>query len=386
MIIAGEASGDLHGAALVKAMRKINPDLYFSGIGGEKLRDAGVHLLADASTLSVVGITEVFSKLPGIFKGMTAAKNFLRTRHPDLLILIDFPEFNLHIAGTAKRLNIPVLYYISPQIWAWRSGRVKKIRKRVSHIAVILPFEAGFYRKHHIPVSYVGHPLLDQTGCMQVNPAFRNAGFTCVHASRIGFLPGSREGEIARHLPLMIEAAGILSRKRSNMEFVISLAPSVKREFAENIISHFCQTELVEYQTELVEVSFVSGAEKIFETCSVAVAASGTVTLQGAIAGVPMAVIYKVSPLSYLAGKAMIKVRHISLVNLIAGREIVPELIQGKASPENIAATVLKMTDDSEGLERMRTDLLGIRNMLGSTGASERVAEIAMNLILKSEK
>lgn len=246
-------------------------------------------------------------------------------------------------------------------------GTGKKIRKRVSHIAVILPFEAGFYRKHRIPVSYVGHPLLDQAGCTSVSK---------LCPSRIGFLPGSREGEIARHLPLMLEAAGILSRKRGNMEFVISLAPSVKREFAEKIISHF--------PLPASRLSVVSGAEKIFETCSLAVAASGTVTLQGAIAGVPMAVIYKVSPLSYLAGRAMIKVRHISLVNLIAGREIVPELIQGKASPENIAATVLKMTDDSEGLERMRTDLLGIRNMLGSTGASDRVAEIAMNLIFLS--
>ncbi len=370
MIIAGEASGDLHGAALVKAMLKKNPVLSFSGIGGEHLKDAGVYLLADASTLSVVGITEVFSRLSGIFKAMAAVKNFLRTRRPDLVILIDFPDFNLHIAGTAKRLNIPVLYYISPQIWAWRRGRVKKIRKRVSHIAVILPFEESFYRKHNIPVSYVGHPLLDQAVCTS-HPA--------PESLRIAFLPGSREGEIARHLPLMLEAACILNKKRNDMEFVISLAPSVKREFAENIISHF---SLLNSQ-----FSYVTGAEKAFEACSVAVAASGTVTLQGALAGVPMAVIYKVSPLSYLAGRAMIKVRHISLVNLIAGREIVPELIQGKASPENIADTVLNMTDDPRRLERMKLRLLGIRNMLGRAGASDRVAELATDMmILKSEK
>jgi len=380
MIIAGEASGDLHGAELVKAMLKKNPALSFSGIGGEKLKDAGVCLIADASTLSVVGITEVFSKLPGIFKGMAAVKKFLRTRRPDLLILIDFPDFNLHIAGTAKRLNIPVLYYISPQIWAWRRGRVKKIRKRVSHIAVILPFEESFYRKHNIPASYVGHPLLDQSGCTSHSPA---------ETLRIAFLPGSREGEIARHLPLMLEAACILNKKRKDMEFVISLAPSVKREFAENIISHF--SLLTPHSSLLTpHFSYVTGAEKAFETCSAAVAASGTVTLQGALAGVPMAVIYKVSPLSYLAGRALIKVRHISLVNLIAGREIVPELIQGKASPENIADTVLNMTDDPRRLERMKSDLLGIRNMLGRTGASERVADIATDMLIlkkvRSEK
>ena len=380
MIIAGEASGDLHGAELVKAMLKKNPALSFSGIGGEKLKDAGVCLIADASALSVVGITEVFSKLPGIFKGMAAVKKFLRTRRPDLLILIDFPDFNLHIAGTAKRLNIPVLYYISPQIWAWRRGRVKKIRKRVSHIAVILPFEESFYRKHNIPASYVGHPLLDQSGCTSHSPA---------ETLRIAFLPGSREGEIARHLPLMLEAACILNKKRKDMEFVISLAPSVKREFAENIISHF--SLLTPHSSLLTpHFSYVTGAEKAFETCSAAVAASGTVTLQGALAGVPMAVIYKVSPLSYLAGRALIKVRHISLVNLIAGREIVPELIQGKASPENIADTVLNMTDDPRRLERMKSDLLGIRNMLGRTGASERVADIATDMLIlkkvRSEK
>ncbi|OQX26744.1 MAG: lipid-A-disaccharide synthase, partial [Desulfobacteraceae bacterium IS3] len=354
------------------AMLKKNPALSFSGIGGEKLKDAGVCLIADASTLSVVGITEVFSKLPGIFKGMAAVKKFLRTRRPDLLILIDFPDFNLHIAGTAKRLNIPVLYYISPQIWAWRRGRVKKIRKRVSHIAVILPFEESFYRKHNIPASYVGHPLLDQSGCTSHSPA---------ETLRIAFLPGSREGEIARHLPLMLEAACILNKKRKDMEFVISLAPSVKREFAENIISHF--SLLTPHSSLLTpHFSYVTGAEKAFETCSAAVAASGTVTLQGALAGVPMAVIYKVSPLSYLAGRALIKVRHISLVNLIAGREIVPELIQGKASPENIADTVLNMTDDPRRLERMKSDLLGIRNMLGRTGASERVADIATDMLI----
>lgn len=371
MIIAGEASGDLHGAALVKAVRKENPFIFFSGIGGDKLKDAGIHIIADASTLSVVGITEVFSKLPGIFKGMNAVKNFLRTRQPDLLILIDFPDFNLHIAGTAKRLDIPVLYYISPQIWAWRSGRVKKIGKRVNHIAVILPFEERFYRKHRIPVSYVGHPLLDQAEL--ISSAALCSPF------RIGFLPGSREGEIARHLPPMLEAARILSRKRSDMKFVISIASSIKKEFAEKIISRFSFPDS--------RFSFVVGAEKIFQTCSLAVAASGTVTLQGAIAGIPMAVIYKVSPLSYRLGKVLIKVKHIALVNLIAGREIVPELIQDKASPENIADTVLKLSDDPRKLEQMRSGLLAVRNMLGKAGASERAAEIAMNILkVRSEK
>jgi len=377
MIIAGEASGDLHGAKLVNAMRKRNPKLSFCGIGGNALRDAGVEILADASMLSVVGITEVFSKLPGIFQGMSAAKNTLRNLRPDLLILIDFPEFNLHIAATAKRLGIPVLYYISPQIWAWRSGRVKKIGKLVSHIAVILPFEETFYRKHKIPVTFVGHPLLDgekEKSKRQI--ADRPISGNCT--INIGLLPGSRDGEVSRHLPVMLEAANILSRQRKDISFTLSLAPSVEKKLVEDIISRYKYSASA--MLEMFRLSIVSGAEKVFETCSLVIAASGTVTLQAAIAGVPMVIMYKVSPISYLIGRAMIKVDHICLVNLIAGKSLVPELIQDDASPENIAATVLNMINHPSSLEGMRKELLGIRNLLGSSGASEKVAEIALNI------
>ncbi len=370
MIIAGEASGDLHGANLVKAMQMRDDTLTFSGIGGQALRDAGVRILVDTSMLSVVGITEVFSKISDIFKGMAVIKNALRTQRPDLLILIDFPDFNLHIAGTAKRLNIPVLYYISPQIWAWRSGRVKKIGRLVDHIAVILPFEAAFYRKHKIPVSYVGHPLMDARESVE-----NSRSSVASHQSPvIGLLPGSREGEIAKLLPAMLEAAAVLIRRHKHIRFILSLAPSVKKEVVEEMIhSHFS------FPISLFSV--VNGVEEVFEKCSLAVAVSGTVTLEAAISGVPMVVVYKVSPVSYLIGKAMIRVKHISLANLIAGKELIPELIQDNASPENIANTVSGMLDDPSRLERMRNELLNVRNMLGSPGASDRVAEIAINML-----
>ena len=368
MIIAGEASGDLHGSHLVMAMHKRNSDLFFYGIGGRALRDAGVKILVNAEELSVVGITEVFSKLTGILKGISIAKRSLKRMRPDLLILIDFPDFNLHVATTAKKLKIPVLYYISPQVWAWRPGRVNKIGKLIDHMAVILPFEQQFYRKHNIPVTFVGHPLLDKSYatdniCSKIT----------TDASVIGLLPGSRDREIARHLPVMLEAAGLISRQAGKVKFIISLAPSVEREHIENIVKNY---------KVIIDFDIVADSvDKVFRQCKLVVAASGTVTLEAAIFGTPMLIIYKVSPISYWLGKIMIKVNNIGLVNLIAGKEIVPELVQSKASPKNIADTALNMLNDASGLERLRNELLGARESLGGPGASERVAEIALSML-----
>ncbi len=427
MIIAGEASGDLHGANLVRALRRRDKRLSCCGVGGQALRDTGMRILVDAATLSVVGITEVFAKIPEILKGANTVKRYLRTESPDLLILIDFPDFNLHIAETAKRLGIPILYYISPQIWAWRSGRVRRIARLVDHMAVILPFEAAFYRKHKVPVTYVGHPLLDfetrnpkpeirnpipdekrrgkeseirsptknvgeknpipdkkrrgeesevQNPILDV-PYRGNLGERNLKSPIVGLLPGSRGGEIATHLPIMLEAAHMLSRRHEDIRFVISLAPSVKEKTIRDIMSHFSLLTTHDPRP----ISIVRGTDEIFETCSILIAVSGTVTLQAAIAGLPMVVIYKVSPISYLIGRAMIRVRHISLANLIAGREMIPELIQADASPENIASTVSGMVNDPARLAQMREELLSIRGMLGGPGASERVADIIAEML-----
>ena len=368
MIIAGEASGDIHGSHLVMAMHKRNSALFFYGIGGRALRDAGVKIFVNAEELSVVGITEVFSKLIGIFKGISAAKRSLKEMRPDLLILIDFPDFNLHVAATAKKLKIPVLYYISPQVWAWRPGRVNKIGKLVDHMAVILPFEQQFYRKHNIPVTFVGHPLLDNKHATDssINKMTSDEAV-------IGLLPGSRDREIARHLPVMLEAAGLISRRDGKVKFIISLASSVEREHIEDIMKNYKVT---------IDFDIVAdGVDKVFRQCKLVIAASGTVTLEAAISGTPMLIIYKVSAISYWLGKIMIKVNNIGLVNLIAGKEIVPELVQSKASPENIADTALNMLNDASGLERLRSELLGVRESLGGPGASERVAEIALSML-----
>jgi len=369
MIIAGEASGDLHGANLVRAMLKNNPDLFFCGIGGRDLRAAGVRILVDASTLAVVGITEVLVKLPSLIKGMTAVKRLLKALKPDLLILIDFPDFNLHVAAVAKRLKVPVLYYISPQVWAWRSGRVKKIRKLVDHVAVILPFEEDFFKSQNIPVTFVGHPLLD-------NPMVDFAPKSGCHGGTvrtIGLLPGSRDREIARHLPVMLDAARLIRERTGNVKFIVSVAPSVEKESIEAIISQAQDADCYE--------TVCQGVENIFQQSSLVIAASGTVTLQAALAITPVVIIYKVSPVSYWLGRALIQVENISLVNLIAGCKIVPELIQKDVSARNIAELVTEILSDEKQMEAMRDELGKVRNILGGPGASAKVAGIALDML-----
>jgi lipid-A-disaccharide synthase len=368
MIIAGEASGDIHGAKLVSAMKNKDGELRFCGIGGEALRDAGVEIIQDASTLAVVGITEVLSKILLLIKSISNAKRLLKSLMPGLLILIDFPDFNLKVAGAAKKLGIPVLYYISPQVWAWRQGRVKKIKKLVNHLAVILPFEEKFFIKHGIPVSYVGHPLLDGYRPPDVINSKKDK-------TLIGLLPGSRDREIERHLPVMLEAASLVLKKMNGVKIAVSIAPAVKREFVENIIK-----KQGTFNCDIIS----EGADLILKKCSLVVAASGTVTLEAAIAGVPTVVIYKVSPLSYRFGRAMIKVPYICLVNLIAGRKIIPELIQEEASPANIADEVLGILGDSARMESMKKEIIGVRSLLGGSGASDKVADIAISMLSAS--
>ncbi len=369
MIIAGETSGDLHGAKLVKAMQKRNKGLFFFGIGGQALKETGVDILIDAREISVVGITEVFSKIPNILRSLRMVKKTFKTMRPDLLILIDFPDFNLHVAAKAKKMGTPVLYYISPQIWAWRPGRVKKIDKLVDHMAVILPFEEDFYRKQKIPVTFVGHPLLENS--LPTKQRIEDKWMEDIPA--IGLLPGSRHGEIERHLPVMIDAARILLKKIETIKFIISLSPDVEEKHVKEIVKKHKGEADFEIAT--------GNVRKVFERSKVVMAASGTVTLESAISGMPMVIIYKVSPVSFWLGKAMIRVKNIGLVNLIAGKEIVPELIQEEASSTRIADTVFKMLSDPSGLKQLSLELLAIRDKLGGPGASERVADIAFRML-----
>lgn len=369
VIVAGETSGDQHGAKLVKAMRAAHPRLTFSGVGGPAMQAAGVRLEIDAGKLAVVGITEVLSKLPVVFSALGTVKRLLKNLQPALLILIDYPEFNLRIAAAAHKLRIPVLYYISPQIWAWRPGRVKRIAGCVDHMAVILPFEEEFYRGHQVPASFVGHPLLDDLPACETGAGGGPDGTGPV----VGLLPGSRAIEIKRHLPIMLAAAALLKKRRPDIHFKLSKAVGLEDDQFDSALSGFDLSR---------SLSIESGnVEQMLAACDMVVAVSGTVTLQAALCGRPMVIIYKVSPLSYWIGRRLIRVPYIGLVNLVAGRQLATELIQQDASALKIAGEVDRMLADPPALEDNRRQLIELRHQLGGSGASARVADIALSMI-----
>ncbi|OQY00982.1 MAG: lipid-A-disaccharide synthase [Desulfobacteraceae bacterium 4572_123] len=369
VLVAGETSGDQHGARVVSAMQQKDPGLFFCGIGGPALQQAGVRIVADAASLSVVGITEVFAKLPAIINGLAVMKKLLKSLRPELLILIDFPDFNLCVAATAKKLGIPVLYYISPQVWAWRRGRVRRIARLVDHMAVILPFEENFYRQHDVPVTFVGHPLLDDPSAL----SRQSLKITDIDRPVIGLLPGSRSGEIARHLPVMLETAAVLKAELKRAEFIISHAPSVLKKQIDTLMAQ---------HPGAAGFEVISGpVETVFERSDVVVAASGTVTLQAALHGTPMVIIYRVSPVSFWLGRALVRVPHIGLVNLVAGRQIVAELVQHDARADKIAAAVGGLLHDKNELNILKRQLLGLHDLLGGPGAAARVADIALGLL-----
>lgn len=366
---AGEASGDLHGSHLVHALLEQHGSLYICGMGGRSMQAAGADILIDADQLAVVGITEVLAKIPRVFRAMARLKKLLSDLRPDLLILIDYPEFNLHLAASAKKLGIPVLYYISPQLWAWRSGRVRKIRKRVDHMAVILPFEEAFYRQHNVPVSFVGHPLMDsETGRVPL----RTPSLPDIQSPVIGLLPGSRPGEVSSLLPIMLAAAQLLEKRLGKVCFVISSAPSINRSLIPSILEKFPLSH-VEINSDPVGT--------LFSKCHLAIVASGTVTLEAAICGTPMIITYVVSPLSYRLGRALIRVEHIGLVNLIAQKRIAPELVQHQVTAEAVCESAREILSNPDKYQQVCRELAVVRERLGKQGASRNVADIACSLM-----
>jgi lipid-A-disaccharide synthase len=370
MIVAGEASGDLHGGNLIREMQRIDPDLIFYGLGGERMKAAGVTLLADAADTAVVGLTEVVFKLGTILQVMHRLKTSLKKERPDLVILIDYPDFNLPLARIARRLGLKVLYYISPQVWAWRKGRIDTIRKSVDRMAVILPFEEQFYREAGVSVTFVGHPLLDEVRKKYARTeAMKRFGLKS-EAITVGLLPGSRQSEVGRLLPEMLKACRILMDKLSPLQFILPIAGTLDPDFVKDILRQFT-----------IPVNVVR--EEIYDVISVsdvAIVASGTATLETALLEIPMVVVYKVSASSYAIGRRFIHVHHISLVNIIAERTIVPELIQTEANPERIASEVRELIVQGGKAREMKAALAEIRGKLGTPGASQRTARIACDM------
>ena len=369
MIVAGEASGDLHGAHLVHALIKHFPDSTFYGVGGTHLRQVGVELLSNSDELGVVGISEVIKKLGTVIKVFRRLSRFLKEQHPDLLILVDYPEFNFLLARVAHKRGIPIVYYISPQVWAWRSGRVKLIRRLVTKMIVIFPFEQEFYNNHGVDVEFVGHPLVETVKSTLTRKEFCQQHGLDPAAPIIGLLPGSRGSEVQRLLPVMLEAAQRIRRQRPKVQFVIPLASSLQN-------SPLLTQPLPPYIHLIRQQTY-----ETINAADVIVTASGTATIETAILETPMIITYIVSPLTYWLGKRFIKVPFIGMVNLIAGKQVVPELIQQAVTPERVAEEVLTLLQHAESLLTMKQELRQVHQKLGEPGAADRAAEIIAHVV-----
>ena len=371
VIVAGEASADLHGSNLVKAMKESDPAIIFWGIGGQEMKREGVKILTPSSEMAVVGLTEVFPRLRTIFGTYMALKRILKQERPDLLILIDYPDFNIRLSGAAKRSGVPVLYYISPQVWAWRRGRVNKLRERVDQLAVILPFEEDFYRQRGLEAEYVGHPLLDAApGQLDKETALRGLGMEGDFPV-IGLLPGSRKEEVANLLPLMAKAAAALSATFPTLKCLLPRASTIRQELIRSIL-----------EKTSVEVKITDGdIYRVLKACDLALVASGTATLEAALMQTPMVILYRVSPVSFWIGKKVINVPFIGLPNLVAEEQVVPELIQEQVSVERLVQEALSLLEDGERRRNMINGLIRVRQKLGSQSASRRTAQIALEMV-----
>ena len=372
MIVAGEASGDLHGANLAREILALDPQVALYGMGGESMASAGVDILQDIANLAVMGLVEVLGRLGDVRQAMRRLTEQFAKRPPDLLILIDYPGFNLILARKAKQFGIPVLYYISPKVWAWREGRVKQIKQYVDRMAVILPFEKEYFRQHGISVDYVGNPLLDSVQTKYTKREFCELHGINPASTLVGLMPGSRRTEISRLLPLFLQVAGKLSGAIKNIVFLLPLAPTLTVEDMEKGGLHESNVDL-----RIIRENHYD----LMAACDAAMAASGTLTLELAILNIPMVVSYKVSPISYFLGRWFIKVRFVSLVNLIAGKEVVRELLQNMATPENIYQEMWRLLKNGEVQRNMRQQLAEVAGQLGRPGASNRTARLALEMI-----
>ena len=370
MLVVGEASGDVHGAQLVEALHRRDATLKIYGVAGEQLQRTRFEMLFSVAQLTGMGLVELVGNLGNLWRAYALLKRALQQRRPSLLVLIDFPDFNLRLAKLAKSLQIPVLYYVSPQIWAWRKGRVRQIARWVDHMAVIFPFEAAFYERHGVKATFVGHPLLET-----VRPASDRAatmskmGLDPVKPT-IALLPGSRPGEVSRHLPVMREAAVRLAEEREIQFFCVCASTIDAAKVA----------AMLEHPTIRVPV-VKSDRYQAIHAADLVWAASGTATLETALLGRPMIIVYQVSWLTFMIARWLVRVDHIGMVNLIAGERLVPELVQNDVNAARIATESRILLDDTQLRSTITAKLAKLRERLGRPGAADRVADLALSMI-----
>ncbi len=364
LVSCGEFSGDLYGGELLRHLRPLLPDLEAFGLGGDRLAEQQVRLLAHVRDLAVVGLLEVLAhlrKIRGVFHAVLAE---LDRQPPDLAVLIDYPDFNLRLARELHRRGIRVLYYVSPQVWAWRRGRMRSIREAVSRMLVIFPFEEALYKEAGVPVSFVGHPLVDLVRPTPDRAAFLSGLGLDPARPLVALLPGSRTQEIAHNLPPLLEALRLLARARPDAQFLLAAAPSLDTAALEGRLRGL-PVRLVQDQTHAV-----------LGAATLALVASGTATVEAALLGTPMIVVYRLSALTYALGRPLVRVPHFAMANLIAGHRVVPELIQGDFTPEKVVAEALALLGDPSRLAGMREALGEVRRRLGPPGAGARAAEV----------
>lgn len=371
LIIAGEASGDMHGVGLIKELRRINPQVSFFGMGGDKMREAGVETFYHINQLSFMGFFEVLENLGFFREVMKKMTQILDERKPDLAILIDYPGFNLKLAEEIKKRKILILYYISPQVWAWGKGRIKKIKKLVDKMIVFFPFEEKIYKDAQVDVDFIGHPLLDMVKTSLTPDEFRNKFGIEKDQILIGLFPGSRALEVEKILPIMLSSCEIMKSKIKDLKVAVSLAPTIEKDY---LVSFLTQKRL---EVVLVE-KFTYDLMRYSDFLLVK---SGTSTLEAAIIGTPFVVIYKTGFLTWLVARSLVKVPYIGMVNLISGKKIVPEFVQYEAKPEKIAWEMYQFLTDKEKYQKMKDELSAVKEKLGEKGAYKRGAEIVFRML-----
>lgn len=368
LLVAGEASGDLHGAPLVAELRRLVPGLHVFGLGGDRLSAAGLERVADSSEISVVGLSEVLRVLPRAREIFAQILAEVDRRKPRLAVLIDFPEFNLRLARALEERGVRVAYYISPQVWAWRRGRVKAIAEHVDTMLVLFPFEVEFYRRYGVEAIHVGHPLVDEIPEL---PHVWDEGDPAGDPYQVALLPGSRTSEVEVLLPVMLETVRRLAEEIPVFARLIH-APTIPAAMVEEAVA-----------LAGLPVRIVPAADRAEALASshFALCASGTATLEVGLLGTPMAVLYRLGSWTYLMGKLLVRLPYVSLVNLVLGRPVVPELLQGKAKPERVSEVVLGLLRDRPARDAMRAGLAELRGRLGERGASRRAAQAVARLL-----
>jgi lipid-A-disaccharide synthase len=413
LVVAGEASGDDHAARLVAAIKESQPQVEFFGIGGEALAAQGVRILTPASELAVVGLMEVAGHLPAIWGALRSIGTVLKTAPPDLAILVDFPDFNFWVARLARYRRVPVLYYISPQVWAWRTYRVRTLARLTDRLVVIFPFEADFYRQRGVAVEYVGHPFRETLPPLTDRRTFLKVAGLDPEALTIALLPGSRSGEIERHLPTILKAASLIRRSIPETQFILPLASTAPTELVERLVDEFWGRGLrapaltpfpnppppipyrgvggefagrvgdLTYEKSLgPPLKIIPGqAYQALGAAHAAVVASGTATVEAALAGTPTVIVYRVSPLTFALARRLVRVEHVGMANLLAGERVFPELIQDDFTPERLAHEIVSLIRDPGRLMAVRRGLAEVIRRLGGPGASRRAARVAVELM-----